>query len=110
MKQFAEWVSQVCGEGAPVFVGLNAPFVWSFVNYYFIRYLGSNPFGISAVDIKALFMGVHQCAWEGTSSANMKAFTVASSNENHRALDTAALHAQLFRLIWKQQPPGHGSR
>ena len=40
-----------------VFVGFNAPFDWSFVNYYFHRFLGHNPFGFTAVDIKAYYMG-----------------------------------------------------
>lgn len=99
MEQFAEWVGQVCGEGTPVFVGLNAPFDWSFVNYYFIRYYGSNPFGISAVDIKALFMGVHQCSWKATRSSNMKSVTGANGIGNHDALDDAKFQAELFRLI-----------
>jgi hypothetical protein len=32
----------------------NAPFDWSFVNYYFHRFTGANPFGFTALDIKAV--------------------------------------------------------
>lgn len=42
MRQFQEWIEASTGPGnVPVFVGLNAPFDWSFINYYFHRYLGS---------------------------------------------------------------------
>ncbi|HCD1231136.1 TPA: 3'-5' exonuclease, partial [Citrobacter freundii] len=35
MMQFQDWVESVTGtDGVPVFVGLNAPFDWSFINYY----------------------------------------------------------------------------
>lgn len=99
MEQFAQWVEDVRGDATPVLVGLNAPFDWSFVNYYFIRYFGSNPFGISALDIKALFMGVHQCSWKATRSSNMKSVTAAQGEGNHDALDDARYQAELFRLI-----------
>jgi ribonuclease T len=53
MQVFANWVSGVTPEGQrPVFVALNAPFDWMFINDYFHRYLGFNPFGHSALDIK----------------------------------------------------------
>ena len=99
MNQFAHWVREVSGHGTPVLVGLNAPFDWSFVNYYFIRYHGSNPFGFSALDIKALFMGVHKCSWKATRSSNMKAVTGAKGHGTHDALEDARFQAELFRLI-----------
>ena len=99
MKQFAQWVGEVSGNGTPVLVGLNAPFDWSFVNYYFVRYLGLNPFGISALDIKALFMGAQKCSWKATRSSNMKSVTGAQGQGNHNALDDARFQAELFRLI-----------
>ncbi len=44
MRRFADWIASVVRHGAvPVFVGLNAPFDWSFVNYYFHRYLEFEP-------------------------------------------------------------------
>jgi ribonuclease T len=38
MEHFDAWLARSVGSGEkPVFVGLNAPFDWSFVNYYFHR-------------------------------------------------------------------------
>jgi DNA polymerase III epsilon subunit-like protein len=99
MAQFADWIHQVSDSGSPVFVGLNAPFDWSFVNYYFIRYHGTNPFGFSALDIKALFMGVHRTSWRDTRSSNMKSVEGARGKGTHEALEDARYQAELFRLI-----------
>jgi hypothetical protein len=61
MRNFAEWVKAVTPPGSrPIFVGLNVAFDWMFVADYFYRYLGTNPFGHSALDIKALFMGTRR--------------------------------------------------
>lgn len=99
MAKFGKWVTDCSGNGTPVFVGLNAPFDWSFINYYFVRYHGSNPFGIAALDIKALFMGARGCSWEETRSSNMKKVTGAVTKGTHDALDDARYQAELFRLI-----------
>lgn len=72
MIEFDAWVKAACKEGdVPVLVGLNAPFDWSFVNYYFHRFHGENPFGFTALDIKAYYMGVMGCAWGDTRSSAM---------------------------------------
>lgn len=99
MASFAKWVTDCSDSGTPVFVGLNAAFDWSFINYYFIRYYGSNPFGIAALDIKALFMGTHGCSWQETRSSNMKKITGALTEGTHDALEDAMYQAELFRLI-----------
>ncbi len=47
----------------PVFVGHNAPFDWSFVNYAYEAADRANPFGYKALDTKALAMGVLGLHW-----------------------------------------------
>jgi len=62
MAGFADWLASLGPAAADrIFVGLNAPFDWAFVNHYFWAYHGSNPFGFSALDIKAYFMGATGC-------------------------------------------------
>lgn len=48
---------------AAAYVGFNASFDWSFVNYYFDLFLGENPFGIAALDIKSMYSGAADCSW-----------------------------------------------
>ena len=59
-RAFAAWLERVAPSGSrPVFVALNAPFDWMFVADAAWRHLGRNPFGTSALDIKALYIGRH---------------------------------------------------
>lgn len=99
MAKFREWVLATSGDGLPVFVGLNAGFDWSFVNYYFIRYLGVNPFGFAPLDIKAMYMGAKHCSWRETRGTIMKRALGATLQGTHNALEDALYQAELFRLI-----------
>ena len=100
MTNFDNWVTATCGEdGVPVFVGLNAPFDWSFINYYFHRYYGSNPFGFTALDIKAYYMGVTGSTWKGTRSSAMVSRLHLEPQKSHNALQDSVHQAEIFRLI-----------
>jgi ribonuclease T len=102
MEQFQHWIRNVSGvRGQPVFVGFNAPFDWSFVNYYFHKYLGANPFGFSALDIKALYMGATGCSWHDSRSSKIAARLKPKLHGTHDALHDARYQAELFRLIRK---------
>lgn len=102
MSQFASWVANNLPEGGtPVFVGLNAPFDWGFVNYYFLKYLGDNPFGFTALDIKALFMGVKGCSWHETKSSAIDNVVHPNQKGDHDALHDAIYQAELFRLVYE---------
>ncbi|MFM0337968.1 3'-5' exonuclease [Paraburkholderia fungorum] len=99
MTDFDAWVKAACSEGdVPVFIGLNAPFDWSFVNYYFHRFNGENPFGFTALDIKAYYMGVMGCSWRNTRSSAMTGRLHPTQKGNHTAVQDAVYQAELFRL------------
>ncbi|QPL45329.1 3'-5' exonuclease [Halomonas sp. A40-4] len=100
MRTLEQWLESSCPRGQKaVFVGLNAPFDWSFVNYYFHKYLGSNPFGYTAIDMKAYFMGASGCSWRETKSSHISAKLKPRSAPNHNALDDASFQAELFTLM-----------
>ena len=99
MEAFSHWITEVSGEAPSVFVGLNAPFDWAFVNHYFLKFLGRNPFGFAALDIKALFMGMTGCSWRDTRSSQINKILKPSSRGNHDALRDATAQAELFELI-----------
>lgn len=57
MPQFAKWVIDN-SVGRPVFVSDNPAFDWQWINYYFHKYHGENPFGFSARRIGDLYCGL----------------------------------------------------
>lgn len=100
MRALEEWLRLACpSEKKVVFVGLNTPFDWSFINYYFHKYLGANPFGFTAIDMKAYYMGAFGCNWKETKSSHMAAKLKPHSAPNHNALGDAYFQAELFALM-----------
>lgn len=103
MRRLADWLSAGVPAGStPVFVSLNAPFDWLFVADYLWRFLGSNPFGFSAVDLKALYMGRHLdevAAWSETRNADIRRRYPVSLPHTHGALDDAREQAEICRRI-----------
>lgn len=100
MSRFSQWLEEVIDVNeSAVFVGFNASFDWSFINYYFHRFAGENPFGFSALDIKAYYMGRMGCSWSDTRSSKIAAVLRPKTRGTHDALDDALYQAELFRLI-----------
>ena len=100
MQRFADWVSEAADGAQPVFVGFNAPFDWMFVADYFWRFLGRNPFGISALDLKSLYMGRAGIErWEETRRTYIDEYLGLDHDHNHQALDDARGQARLARLL-----------
>lgn len=100
MRQFEDWVQLVTPEGnAPVFVAFNAVFDWMFVDAYFRRFLKRNPFGHSALDMKAYYMGMVGGTWGGTSMRFLSPLYLAGRHLSHNALGDARDQADLFRQV-----------
>jgi DNA polymerase III epsilon subunit-like protein len=73
MSGLAAWVRDGTVEGSePVFVGHNAPFDWSFVNYAYHSLGIPNPFGYKALDSKALAGGVLGLHWLDTNKERLE--------------------------------------
>lgn len=101
LEKFADWVQEQAGSRAPIFVAFNAAFDWMFVNDYLQRYLGRNPFGHRALDMKALFMGITGAAWEDTTYQNVSRRYGQPEALGHNALQDAVQGAALFAAMLK---------
>jgi inhibitor of KinA sporulation pathway (predicted exonuclease) len=66
---------------------------------YFDRYLGRNPFGHSALDIKAFYLGVTGLSWTETSMVRVAEHYRVTVDLTHNALDDARDQAALFRAV-----------
>jgi DNA polymerase III epsilon subunit-like protein len=105
MRRFADWLAAVVPpDQKPVFVSFNAPFDWMFVADYFHRFLGQNPFGHSALDLKALYMGLIGVPWSQTSMRHVASRYLDNRQLNHHAAQDALDQAELFRSMLAELP------
>ena len=88
MSAFAVWLEQH-SKGRPVFVSDNPAFDWQFINYYFHRFLGNNPFGFSARRIGDLYAGLVKDAHR---ASEWKRFRV--TPHTHNPVDDARGNAE----------------
>lgn len=103
MKMFANWLSGINNnEKPPIFTAFNAPFDWMFVNTYFHRYLGYNPFGYKALDIKACYMGLHHTHFEKTSHKYLCEYYQIGLDLTHHALEDAINEAEIFKAMLQE--------
>jgi DNA polymerase III epsilon subunit-like protein len=99
MEDLQGWLSKAAPGQQPVFVAFNAPFDWMFVNDYFHRFLSQNPFGHTALDMKALFMGLASADWQATSMSDVARHYGVALRLSHHALRDAQDQASLFRRM-----------
>lgn len=111
MEALADWLHGVAPDHRPVFVGFNASFDWMFVADYFHRFLGRNPFGISALDLKALYMGRdHVTLWAETRHALILERYPVVRRSDHNALADAQAQAELAQKLLGFGPDQGASR
>jgi len=93
MVRFAAWLKME-GGGRPVFVSDNPAFDWQFVNYYFHKYLGANPFGFSARRIGDFAAGL-----EGDFYSTQKWKKLRRTKHTHNPLDDARGNAEALHTL-----------
>jgi ribonuclease T len=102
MRSFVDWVDTVAAGRRPVFVAFNATFDWMFVADYAWRFAGRNPFGVSGLDLKALYLGRHLDdvrRWADTTSSHVLQRYPVQLAHTHAALDDALEQAEICRRI-----------
>ena len=73
-----------------------------FVADYFHRYLGYNPFGHKALDIKAFYMGMAGVPWRETGMMHISKKYLGNRPLTHHALSDAVDQAEIFRLLLEE--------
>lgn len=82
-----------------VFVGHNAPFDWSYVNFSYHHERLPNPFGYSALDTKAMAIGVLGLDWQDTNKETLErllSLPAQDASQTHRADYDALYQAWIF--------------
>jgi DNA polymerase III epsilon subunit-like protein len=104
MKQFSDWTETAVPAGEkPLFIAFNAPFDWMFISDYFYRFLGHNPFGHSAIDIKAFYMGIIGCDWNETGWSQISQRYIGDHKLTHNALRDAIDQAEIMLHILSER-------
>lgn len=91
MTEFASWLEQHV-KGRPVFVSDNVAFDWQFINCYFHRFVGKNPFGFSGRRIGDLYAGLVKDASKAT---DWKKYRV--TKYTHNPVDDARGNAEALQ-------------
>ena len=108
LKQLSAWVVEQTVPGTkPVFVGHNAPFDWSFVNYCFVEQNLENPFGYKALDTKALAMGILGVHWFDSNKELLERelkLPAPEADQVHRADYDAWYQALILIELLKRRP------
>lgn len=91
MGKFGNWLAEHA-KGRPVFVSDNVAFDWQFINYYFHRFLGRNPFGFSGRRIGDLYAGMVKDASKAT---EWKKYRITA--HTHNPVDDAKGNAEALK-------------
>ena len=91
MQNFADWLAAYV-KGRPVFVSDNVAFDWQFINYYFHRFIGRNPFGFSGRRIGDIYAGLVKDASKAT---EWKKYRVTA--HTHNPVDDAKGNAEALK-------------
>ena len=91
MDNFARWLGEQT-KGRPIFVSDNLAFDWQFINYYFHRFLGRNPFGFSGRRIGDLYAGLVKDASKAT---EWKQYRITA--HTHNPVDDAKGNAEALK-------------
>lgn len=91
MERFAQWLGENT-KGRAVFVADNLAFDWQFINYYFHRFTGKNPFGFSGRRIGDLYAGLMK---DAARASEWKKYRVTA--HTHDPVDDARGNAEALK-------------
>lgn len=91
VESFSAWLTTQ-SKGRPVFVSDNLAFDWQFINYYFHRFLGRNPFGFSGRRIGDIYAGLVRDASKATEWKKYRVTT-----HTHNPVDDAKGNAEALK-------------
>jgi len=97
IRDFYDWImaNNDYKTGKPLFIADNNGFDWQFINYYFWRYMGLNPFGHTSRNINDLYKG-------GTKNMKSKISRLRKTKHTHHPVDDAKGNAEAFLKVVRE--------
>lgn len=106
MQAAVAWVDSLKPLGRPVFVAAPAVFDGMFLHWYFIKFAGRNPFGVTGagIDLRSYWMGAEGTSWYATGRTLIQqALGIAGLRHTHHALDDARELAAIFGAVLRHR-------
>ena len=94
MTRYVAWLETLGGR--PVFVAYPSAFDFPFVYWYLAEFVGRNPFGYSAIDIKTYAMALLRRPYRACGKQSMPTEWLDPLPHTHVALDDALEQGRLF--------------
>ena len=92
---FDAWLTEV-SKGRPVFVSDNPAYDFGWINFYFWKYLGRNPFGHSARRIGDFYAGLCGDFWKSSDWKKLR-----KTAHDHHPVHDALGNAEAFERLLK---------
>lgn len=100
MRGAADWIRERCEGGKPVLVAYPLGFDWSWIHWYFVRYLGASPFGHSrGFDLKTAVALMEENPISGAGRSRLPETLRPDHPHTHHATDDAISQAQIFTKL-----------
>lgn len=102
MSRFEQWIkvsfaddgSHIKNKRKPMFIADNNGFDWQWINWYFHKFLGRNPFGFSSTNLGSLYKGQNE-----SMRVNFK--HLRKTKHTHHPVDDAKGNAEAFIIMMK---------
>lgn len=102
MKNYCRWLERLPGN--IIFIGHPLVFDFRFVDYYLYRFVGRNPFGYAAIDIRSYIMGMRNLRLKYANIDYLPKYLFDDLPHTHIALDDALEQGALFcNILMAQQ-------
>jgi 3'-5' exoribonuclease Rv2179c-like domain len=103
MRDARSWVIDHSRACHPVLVGYPVVFDWMFLHWYFVRYVGSSPFGFSsALDMKTMYQQKAGLTVGASGRHDLPTELISGRRHSHNALDDAIEQGEIFNhlFVW----------
>ena len=100
MRAAADWVRARCAGGEPVLVAYPLGFDWSWIHWYFVRFVGTSPFKHSrAFDLKTAVAVTEGIPISRAGRSRLPKSLMANRAHTHHAADDAIAQAEIFAKL-----------
>ena len=100
MRMAADWLRARCAGGEPVLVAYPLGFDWSWVHWYFVRFLGTSPFKHSrAFDLKTAVAVSEGISISRAGRSRLPTSLSSDHAHTHHAADDAIAQAEIFSKL-----------